>query len=153
MADARAEQIMAAIEAALAGLATTGDKVQRGQVYPHQADDLPAIGIISGPDVPAAEFQSGIVDWELTVIVEAIAQIGAAYTTPSSTIETTLNQIRKEVHAALMANYTLGLSFVSDIRPGAVAEPLLDRDGNLPIGSLAISDTVNYQSSRADISA
>ena len=153
MADARSEQIMSAVETALAGLTTTGANVQRGQVYPHQAADLPALGIMTGDDVPAAEYQTARLDWLLTVIVEAVAGIDADYTTQASTIESTLAQIRKEVHIALFADHTLGLSFVLDIQPGAVGQPLLDREGQIPLGSLTMLFVVNYRTSRTDISA
>ncbi len=149
---ARSEQIMQAIETALTGLTTTGSRVQRGQIYPHEADQIPALGILTGPDAPAAEYQTGLIDWELTAFVEAVAEIPATYTTPGSGIETALAVIRAEVHAALMADYTLGLAFVIDIEPGPVQQPILDSDGNLPIGSIVMSFVIHYRTSRADLS-
>jgi len=153
MAAARSEQIMAAIETALTGLATTGANVQRGQVYPHDAAQLPALSIMTGPDNMVGEYHTGLLDWELTAYVHAVAQIEATYTTAAPTIETTLATIRKEVHAALMSDYTLGLAFVIDIAPGPVSQPNLDGDGNIPTGSVLLSFTIHYRSSRTDISA
>ena len=153
MADARAEQIMAAVDTLLAALTTTGSNVQRDQVYPHEEGALPAIAIQQGADVPVGDLQTAVIDWELTFTVIAVARVAATYTTMDSGVVTTLNQIRKEVHAALFADYTLGLGFVIDILPGAVSVPTLDGDGELPHGSLAMEFTVRYRSSRTDISA
>jgi len=153
MSDARSEQIMAAIETLLTGLTTTGTKVQRGQVYPHQAADIPALGILMGADTVSAEYQTGLVDWELNVFVESVHQVEASYTTMGSGIETKLNLIRKEVHAALLADHTLGLSFVIDIEPGNAGQPLLSDSGNIPFGSQMLSFIVHYRTSRTDISA
>ena len=150
---ARSEQIMTAIETALTGLTTTGTKVQRGQVYPHEIGQLPALGVLTGADVPSNEHQTGLLDWELTAYVEAVAEITAGYTAQASTIESSLATIRAEVHAALLADYTLGLAFVIDIAPGPVAQPMLDGDGKIPIGSLLMAFVIQYRTSRGDIEA
>lgn len=154
MADARAEQILAAIATALTGLASTGSNVQRGQIYAHEAARLPALAITMGADVPATELQSGLLDWELSVFVETVDQVDAdEYAGYDVGLEAKVNQMRKEVHAALFADHTLGLAFVHDIIPGPAQQPTLDGDGKLPIGSQLLNFVVRYRSSRGDISA
>lgn len=153
MADARTEQILAAVKTALTGLATTGANVERGRIYPHQVEKLPALSIMMGADVPAAELMTGLVDWDFSFMVEAAVRVAPDYTDLESGVETELNQVRKEVHIALFADTTLGLSFVHDIIPGPVDQPQLHDEGDAPHGSLAMQFTVRYRSSRADISA
>lgn len=152
MADLRAEQILAAIKTLLIGLATTGSNVQRGQIRQHEADNLPALALTMGQDIPAADYQTGIIDWELTIIVEATASVAAAYTTTESGLDGDLNQIRKEVYLAVMADHTLGLGFVIDITPGPASGAILSGEGSLPVGSQAIEFVITYRTSREDIS-
>jgi hypothetical protein len=153
MADARAEQIIAAIKTLLTGLATTGQNVQRGQIYEHEKAKLPALSITMGEDSPVSEQQTGLVDWELTVSIQSVAEIIDAYTATESALDTLLNLIRKEVHAAIMADHTLGLDFVIDISPGPANEPILSGAGSVPTGSQSIDFVVWYRTSRDDISA
>jgi len=153
MADARSEQIIAAIKALLIGLTTTGANVQRGQVYEHEAAKLPALSLYMGSDVPAGEHQTGLIDWDLSVNIVATVSVIAAYTANESLVDRDLNQIRKEVHAVMMADYTLGLAFVIDVAPGIAAEPVLSGESATPHGSQSIEYIISYRTSRADISA
>lgn len=150
---ARAESILAAVKTTLTGLTTTGARIQRGQIYGHQASDLPAIAIFMGADQPELEHQTGLIDWELTIRVESTAQVDAQYTTEDSGLDTELNTIREEVHAALMADPTLGLAYVIDTVPGPAAEPILSGDGGEPTGSQVLEFIVKYRTSRSDIGA
>ena len=152
MADLRAEQILAAIKPLITGLATTGQNVQRGQVHDHEADKLPALSLSMGQDIPANEYQTGVIDWELTIVIEATASVGAAYTATESGLDGDLNQIRKELYLAIMADHTLGLDFVIDIAPGPANEPILSAEGSLPVGSQASEFVITYRASRTDIS-
>jgi len=153
MADARAEQIIAAIKTAVTGLTTTGTRVQRGQVYNHEETKLPALGVVMGADEPVSEYQNEFIDWALTVRIEASANIESDYITQDSLIDQALNQIRKEVYVAVMADHTQGLAFVIDTDPGPASEPVLSGDGALPIGSQAIEFIITYRTSRQDLSA
>jgi len=153
MAAARAEQILAAIKTLLTGLTTTGANIQRGQIYIHEKAALPAIALMMGADVPALEYQTGLIDWELTVIVEATTRTSERYIAMDSGIDTRLNLIRKEVYAAMLADHTLGLAFVIDVSPGTAAEPILSGEGDMPIASQVSNFVISYRTSRADISA
>lgn len=153
MADARAEQILAAIKTACTGLTTTGANIQRGQVYPHDESALPALGVFMGADQVISELQTGLVDWELTVLIQSAVKATAEYTTLDSLVDQQLNQIRKEVHAAVMASPRLGLTFVIDTAADIAEAPRLESEGAYPYGFQTIGFTVTYRSSRSDISA
>lgn len=152
MADAKPEQIINAIVTAVTGLTTTGANVQRGQVYNHEETKLPALAVMMGDDLFAEEYQTDLVDWELTVLIESTASVAASYTTQSSLIDQVLNQIRKEVHAAVMADHKQGLSFVIDTDAIGASKPELSGEGALPIGSQILTFIVRYRANRQDIS-
>ncbi len=145
MADLHAEQIMVAAKSAITGLTTTGSNVERGRTRPATGDD--ALSVYMGNDSPVMDLGPGLMDWDLEVIIEAH--------TRSSTeqIDSRLNQVRKEVHLAMMADHTLGLAFVIDVMPGPANEPELDAENNKPAGSQRIVYTVRYRASRNDLSA
>lgn len=153
MADLRAEQILAAIASTLTGLTTTGANVQRAQIYPHELTKLPALSIFSGDDIPDSELDLNLIDWRLTVLIEATVKIAPSYTGYGTALETDLAQIRKEVHTALLADHTLGLAFVLDVLPGTAQKPDLNGDAEIPIGSQILQFQVMYRSSRLDPSA
>ncbi len=153
MALARSEQIIAAIKTLITGLATTGANVQRGQIYGHQADELPALALSMGVDTLLSEPQTGLLDWEISILIESSAKVSAAYTANESLLDQVLNQIRKEVHLAIMVDHTLGLDFVIDITPLQAAAPVLSGDGSEPIGSQTLEFLITYRTSRLDISA
>ncbi len=147
MALAREEQILAAVTTVVTGLATTGTNVFRGRAYPLESNDLPGLLVYLGPDTPSQDLMESFIDWQLGVGVECYVQ------SATTTLDTTLAQIRKEVHAAIMATPRLGLSFVSDTAPGPAAEPEIEGEGSKPVGRRRLEFIVTYRSSRADISA
>ena len=147
MALAREEQILAAVTTAVTGLATTGANVFRGRAYPLEAADLPGLLVYMGPDTPNQELMESFIDWQLGVAIEAYVQSATV------TLDTTLAQIRKEVHAAIMATPALGLAFVIDTVPLLASEPEVEGEGSQPIGRRRLEFVVSYRSSRTDISA
>lgn len=154
MPDLRAEQIMSQVAASLTAT-SAGDNVERAKIYPHQVAEakMPAIAIYMGPDAPVDELQTSKIDWELTVLIETADRVEVdEYSGLEAGVETKLAELRKEVHAALFADYTLGLSFVHDILPGPASQPILDSDGNLPHGSQLLQFQVRYRTSRTDVS-
>lgn len=150
---ARAESILAAIETLLDGTTDAGANVQRGQVYAHEETKLPAIAIFMGPDVPAGEMQTGFTDWDLTVLIQTTVSIAAWYTDMSAAVETSLNALREQIHALLLADHTLGLSYVIDTTAGPAEQPIIDGDGELPVGSQILQFVVRYRASFSDIGA
>ena len=152
MADAYTEQIVNAIELLLDGATDAGSNVQRGQVHPHEANKLPAIAIFMGPDTPDAEYHPASLDWAFTVLIETTVSVPADYTDMSPAVETPLAELRKQIHALLLADHRLGLAFVIKVDPGPASQPILDGDGEVPVGSQVLQFDVRYRSSFADIS-
>ena len=153
MADLRSEQVLAAVAAAVTGLATTGTSVTRARVHEHEASELPALAIYAGDDVPDITDNFGYIDWQLTVLIEAAVSITAEAAGAGTTLETDLAQIRKEFTIALLADRTLGLSFVHDVIPGPAQKPTLTGEGGLPVGFQITQFQVIYRTSYLDPSA
>ena len=147
MADAREEQITAAVKTAVTDLATTKGNVFRGRAYPLESSNLPALLVYMGPDTPAVELLENFIDWQLGIAVEVYVQ------TVNGDIDTALAKIRKEVHAAIMGTPQLGLSFVIDTVPILAAEPEIEGEGKNQIGRRRLEFVVTYRTSRTDISA
>lgn len=140
MADLIAEQLMSSVEALVTGLTTTGSNVSRGRAYPHPS--YPAISLFQGADSPLNESYP-TQDSELTVNV-----VGHVRSTEGAT-DTQLNQIRKEVVIALLADYTLSGKAIR-IRWAGAQEPVISGDGDKPISSMIMSFVIHYRHSYED---
>lgn len=140
----RTEEILDAVVTALTDLTTTQKRVKRAQVYNSSDDDLPGLAIYMGPDVLADELLFSYIDWELTIFVDVRVKT-------RSQIDELSNTIRGEVHAALMAAPTLGLSFVHDTKPVSAGEPELSGDGEQPIAVQRLEFAVTYRTSRTSL--
>jgi len=102
----RAESILQTLQTTLTGLTSTGQQVARGRVFNVDTASLPALSIQMGPEQQLGDAQSfNRVTRELLVSVEIHARATAG-------LEAALNQIKAEVYAAIMADHTLGLSYV-----------------------------------------
>ena len=144
MADALAEQILDALTTTVTGLATTGANVQRARVYPFAASIDSALSVFMGADEVLQIQANDYIDWELTVIFMAHARA-------TGNPDQTLNQIRKEVHAAVMADHTQG-GLVMDTNPVTAEEPELS-SGDKPIASMRIEYLFQYRTTRTAIDA
>lgn len=138
----RAEDIMDAVVTAVTGLTTTGSNVRRARVY--DWDTTPSLSVYMGQDTVINELISGLLDWELIVVVESHVS--------GTSVDQTINTIRKEVHSALMSDHTLGLNFVHDINPELAGEPELDA-GDKPIARQRLEYKVTYRTSRTALDA
>lgn len=116
----KAETILAAITSSLTGLTTTGSRVLRSNAYEVQDANLPGLVVNMAADevVPGSDGNMAFVDRLLNVQVHA-------YIKTTATLDTTLNQIRAEVWAALMADRQQG-ALVIDTRPQGDDAPELD---------------------------
>jgi len=145
MADHRAEQILAVVATKLTGLATTGTKVTRGRVYDLPANKLPHLSIYRGGNLPAdgADQNISVADWLLEVRVEVIVKA-------TTTLDTLLAQIEKEVTVALKADRTQGASFVIDTIEQGSLEPDLDAGGDQPTATMVMGFLIKYRRSLGD---
>jgi len=146
MADLRAEQIVAAVLTTLQGTVTAGANTVRGQLYPSYDAQLPGIALYMGADEVIEEYNQAFFDWELNLKFQIRVETG-------TNLEQTISTIRKEIHAAIMANPTFGLVFVHDTTPGFASEPELNGDGETPVGIQDLLYKVIYRTSRNDLSA
>lgn len=147
MALHKAEQIMAAVVAALTGLTTTGGHVLRGRAKPHEAANTPALSVFQGVDTPTGLSNSALMDSALLIHVDA--NVVAS----SEQVDTLLNQIRKEVTVKLRsyaAGNLLGLAFVLDIEELSTGEPELYGDGEKPAAALRMDWKITYRRSYTD---
>ncbi len=147
MADHRAEQILAAVQTSVTGLATTLGHVDRGRATEIPADALPALRVAMGPDQVVDPWAQSLLDSELEVAIHAYVHDSAA------NVETTLATIRKEVTVALMADPTLGLAFVHAIVELGALKPDLSGDLAKPAARQELQFRVKYRRSRLDPSA
>lgn len=143
----RAEQIMVAVLSQLTGLATTGTNAFRNRVHGLEDAETPALTIYQESDTPLGEdgFSNyAFLDSELTIKIVAHVKAGGSP-------ETRLNQIRREVHVALMTDYQQGLpEVVLTTVPRGAAAPVLLSEGERPTASLDIYWGVQYRSSQTD---
>lgn len=121
MANHKAEQVLSAVTTLLTNLATTGSNVERGRFYPFKETVTAALTITQGQLDLVETKNNSFQDVTLEVIVTAHAK-GA-----DGTVESTINQIAKEVYVAMMVDYTLGLGFVQDTIWQGNDEPALGR--------------------------
>ena len=139
---------MAAFTTAVTGLTTTGSNVERGRVYDVDPANAPALSIYQGADEPVeGDSQAWPVrDSLLTVYVDI-------HVKQTSTAETTLNQVRKELAIALMADLSLGLSFVHQIIEGAADDPERSGEAEKPTQTQRTTWQVHYRRSVTDPSS
>lgn len=143
MADHKVEQIMVAVKALITGLTTTGSNVARGRVYPHPT--WPALSLFQGASSPLND-SFPLQDSELTINI-----VGHSRAAEGAT-DTELNQIAKEVAAAMLADTTLSGAVIRTRWSGS-QEPSLSGDGDKPISSMVMSFLVHYRHSYTDHSA
>lgn len=144
----RPEQILTTILATLTGLTTTGANVFRGRVYALEETEVPALTVYMGTDTPLGEYgpsSFSLMDSELIIRVTAHVKSSA------SQVDTLLNTIRREVHVALMADHTQGLSYAQTTVPLGASEPLLSGDGDQPTATMDINWMIRYRSPVLDL--
>lgn len=147
MPAARFEQIVDAIKTRVTGLGLTGAHVFRGLDHDLQETQLPALEIEQGRDQLEDEYCNGLADWNLDVDIVAIAQ------DTSAALATSLNAIRTQVAAALLADTTLGLPWVIRCAEQGADEIERSGAGHKPTGRMRLRWSVRYRRSIADPTA
>ena len=113
------KQLMDAVTTALTGLPTTGDRVRQSRTYAHHR--APALNIRLGGRTTLGIRSNSWLDAEQDIFID-IAVAG-----PADSIDDQLLQIEAEIYRGLMADHTLGLSFVVDLNPQGLSEPDLEQ--------------------------
>lgn len=116
----RAETVMVQFVAAVTGLTTTGANVFRDRVYDIESSKAAALSVLMGPDDPLPDDQQShpYLDSWLSIDVDIYVKQAS-----SVAVTTTLNKIRAEITAAVMADYTLGQTFIVDYEEGGADAP------------------------------
>lgn len=148
MADHRAEQILAAVKTTLSNVNSFETLRAPLDALSNELQEVPAVCIFMGEDPLQDDdgFQvMGSMRSIMTVNIDLWDQADR-----DTNIETKLNQLRKDVHIALMATPRLGLSFVIDFRPFGADEPDLSPDGEAITGMRRTIWIAEYNSSVTD---
>lgn len=144
----RAEQVMVAVSTRLEALSALSISAVRGRTVPDSGTTLPQLNIYQGTEIPVeGAVTSAFLDRELAVHVDVYANAA------SDPLDTVMNDLRKEVYAALMIDDNLGLPFVQKFTWKQDAAPE-DLGAVVPgMGRLAMTFAARYRHSRPDPSA
>jgi len=148
MADHKREQILAAVTTTLTGLGTTGANVTRGRVFTVDESELPHLVITQGPDEivnPDGDDEATNIYLlsALTLMVEIINDAS------SGVLETTINQICKEIVAALIADPTQG-GLAINTAELQTSQPELSDDRKKRTANTFMQFEILYKRLRAD---
>ena len=135
---------MAAVHAALGGLATTGANAFRARAESIEVASAPAVVVWQGEEDVLREMSHDQQVVGLNVNIDAVSAL------PADAVTTQLNQIRAEVTAALAADHTLGLAFVHDIREEKTEQPEKTAQGDRPAAFIRMRWLATYRRSRTD---
>ena len=123
----RTETLIDTLVATLqADAAITVGSVYQGRTAPLADTELPAYSIELGQDSPLNALGTdnvAFIDWAQLIFIDCYAKSTAA------DINSIFLNMRRNVHRALMADYTQGLSFVMQTIPAGAEEPILDSSG------------------------
>ncbi len=117
--------------------------ILRGRVDPLEDSQLPVVGVFQGVE-EVDRINISVMDEFLEVRTE-VADKGA-----SLNIETSLNELRRQVHLALMVADALSLAYVIDIIPNGVDEPNIDGSSEKFTGTMTINWIVHYRHQYTD---
>ena len=146
----RAEEIMSAIESRLATLSAKGIKALRGRSFPGDGSALPRVNVYQGSDRPVEKGVNNLalIDRELEVRVDAYVDAAPEQ------LDAALNQIRREVYVAMMAEQNMTLPFIQIVMwKGDGAPEVPDPEAHPSVGRVAMSFAVRYRHSHGNPSA
>jgi len=148
MALHRGEQILATLKTLLSSGCSFSNTVDRNRIITYQESDLPALKLSVGPEQRVADYTGGLQDWVLPVDFSCVVS------STNNDLETLLFAYRRELHLKIMADNTLGLSFVIDSTEVSTDSPVLSTpDGTAPIAEQTWRWEFEYRRSVNDPSA
>ncbi|WP_444922688.1 hypothetical protein ACJJH9_00255 (plasmid) [Microbulbifer sp. DLAB2-AF] len=109
------QQLLDAVTAAITGLATTGTNVEQTRVYAREP--VPALSVRLGERRQVSTHSNSVSNAEQDIHIDLYVA-GRA-----EDLDNKMLQIDSEIHAALMADFSLGLSFVLDCDAQGLSEP------------------------------
>lgn len=107
------------------------------------ANDYPSISVLIGSD-DVANKNSAFINWELTVYTDIF--IGSK----DEDVDALTQDVRKEVHKSIMADYTLGLDFVTEVDPLGQQDPKHSDESDVYTSVTRVAWVVRYRTSVAD---
>ena len=107
------------------------------------ANDYPSISVLIGPD-DVADKNSAFINWELTVYTDIFIA------SKDEDVDALTQGVRKEIHKALLADYTLGLDFVTEVDPLGQQDPKHSDDSDVYTSVTRVAWLVRYRTSVAD---
>jgi len=134
------EQILAAIEATLAGTAGVGSRIYRSRVDAFSRNEAPAI-VVEGGRETATVISNCKLDWTLDVLVAIYAR--------GAVPDQLADPVRVSAHAKLMADRSIG-GLAMDIVPISV-DPQLEA-ADQPAVWMVCTYQVRYRTSVEDLS-
>lgn len=149
----RADQIIDAIVSALQAQASL--QVPSANIYAHRSlslsedqGELPAITVNFGEDDPVSDLGTDNLAFIDSLL--AITITGFAVDPDEPVTRKALLSQRRYIHAAIMADQTLGLSFVIGARYAGAGAPELDSSSEIIAGSLESRWQILYRMDIAD---
>lgn len=136
------EQILQAIESALAGTVQVGTRIYRSRVTPLARGESPAIVVEPGRDDPQQNTSLPTLDWTFNVRVIVIVR--------GEVPDQVADPIIEDLHAKLMADLSLG-GVAMDIQPATVIFELVEADQ--PAGAITCNFVVRYRTAVSSLSA
>lgn len=136
------EQILQAIESALAGTVQVGTRIYRSRVTPLARGESPAIVVEPGRDDPQQNTSLPTLDWTFNVRVIVIVR--------GEVPDQVADPIIEDLHAKLMADLSLG-GVAMDIQPATVIFELIEADQ--PAGAITCNFVVRYRTAVSSLSA
>ena len=128
---------MSAIATLLSGLTTTGTRIERTRV--RTVETTPALTLEQGGgDVITERSSFPYVARDLNVKV-------IAYVKKNSAMDTQINLISREVYVAMLADRTLGLTFVTDTFLLSDDEPEFGGEAEKKFGMMQMNFVVQYR--------
>ena len=143
MADHKAIQVLDAVVTLLTGLATTGANIKKSRAYAVQT--TPAITVGLGAET-VRQFLPAFIDRELNIEIDIHVKA------TETTLDNSIQQVRKEIFIALMADPKIGLDFVIEIEPVSTAEAVINSDSEYPTALVSETWRVIYRHSITDAS-
>ena len=134
------EQILQAIETALAGTTGVSNRIYRSRVTAMQRAESPAIVIEPISDTPTQNTSLPTLDWRMRVRVTVIVRA----TVPDQAAD----PIIESMHAKMVADLTLG-GVAIDVQPDEVTFNMLDADQ--PAGVIFNDYVIQYRTSVASL--
>lgn len=148
MPDHRGLQVLDGVKQLLVTNGTWGSNVYLGQAWPLKKSDLPAALIAIGDDVPISDLGTDNMSFidsflSVSVVIRATAK-------DEATLLEALFEGRKQAHIALMADPTLGISFVTDCRYQGAAKPINNDNSDAIISDYETRWVVRYRMNYLD---